>query len=170
MICGADAPRTGTQEGVRGCQAPDPVPPEILTCPGEPAGAPREGSRDAKRLDPHTSHPPPPCTTMSPDGVLTHGVQRCTATHEGTRTDTSDEDGNEEGSARSPPLHRPHPHPHPPHPEGRSAPATWLSPPPPAAYGGPREADFWKTSQRPGALAHPRAAQEAFDERSAWMD
>ena len=44
----------GTQEGVRGCQAPDPVPPVYLTCPGEPAGTPNKGPRDAKPLNPHT--------------------------------------------------------------------------------------------------------------------
>ena len=44
----------GTQEGVRGCQAPDPVPPAYLTCLGEPAGAPKKGPRDAKPLDPRT--------------------------------------------------------------------------------------------------------------------
>ena len=38
MICGTGTPRDGTPEGVRGCQAPDPVLPVYLTCPGT-AGA-----------------------------------------------------------------------------------------------------------------------------------
>ena len=149
-------PRNGTQEGVRGCQAPDPVPPAYLTCPGGPAGAPKKGPRDAKPLDPHTSHPPPHSTTMSPDGVLTHGVQRCTAIHEGrccqqARTGTSDEDGSEEGNASPSPLPLPRPHPPPPQPA------------PPPACGGPHEAPFCQASPESEALEHPRAAQEAFD-------
>ena len=81
------------------------------------------------------------------------------------RTGTGDKDGSEEGTASPPPLPLPRPHPSPPLPEGQAACGG-----PQASFSPIREADFWKTSHEPGALAHPRAAQEAFDERSAWMD
>ena len=48
----------GTREGVRGCQAPDPVPPVCFTCPEVGRGT-QEGAKGCQALVPvHLKHQP----------------------------------------------------------------------------------------------------------------
>ena len=113
MICGTGTPLDGTQEGVRGCQAP--------AVPGTGRGT-QEGSKGCQAPGPKqliSATSPPDFSTKSPTDKSHYHESGwssdswCPSVHRApcgqvlpvSKNRHQRRDGNDEGSARSPPLH-----------------------------------------------------------------